>query len=618
VPAVTRIERELLAAVEAGRRLDLGGPDPIEHAEMDGWGTDREIRADVIRDILLGRAGRPPDPRGLRLRGARIVGQLDLDGVCTTIWFSLHDCDVAAPIRLRGAELPLLDLNGCRIAGLDAENVRVGTVVLLRDGFASAGQVSLLGARIGGKLDLYGARLDGGTGMALAATGLQVGGSAYLNGGMVITGGSPYGAIRLVGARIGGMLSLGGARLCNPEGPALAADNLQVQDMVFMSHGLQADGAGAEGAVRLVAARISGALSLGRAVLRNDSGPALVAHYLEVGGSLYLDGAQATGLVRIASGRISGRLVGGRAVFHNDRGAALDAGRLYAAQGVDMRGATLTGAHDARGAVHLRGAQIGGELNLSHCRIGNTGGGPALRASHVTVDGQVIIHHLTIEQGDITLRGSTVAGLRDNPAELPPQTRVSLDGLTYRGLPGLDTQPVEQRVAWLRRMPSYAAQPYRQLAAAYQAAGHEDDGRRILIAQQQHLLDAGLLGGWSRLRQRLLGVTLGYGYESWRAIVGLVATLLAAVLLLVSAGGATARVSAAAGPPQPCAVAERLNLAVDETVPLVDTGVRDRCDLLTTTGQGQAVALATLVLRLLGWAFATLVLASYTGLVRRN
>jgi hypothetical protein len=586
---------------------------------MDGWGADREIRAEIVRNILLGRAGGPADPRGVRLRGARIVGPLDLDGICTTIWFSLHDCDVAEPIRLRGGELPLLDLNGCRIAGLDAENMRVRTVVLLRDGFVSTGQVSLLGAQIGGKLDLHGARLDGGSGPALAATNVQVGGSAYLNGGLVATGTGAFGTIRLVGARIGGVLSLRDARIRNPDGPALTADSLRVEDMLTMA-GLQVDGTGPEGAFRLVGARINGALSLSDALLCNDTGPALVAHYLEVGGSVYLDRVQARGMMRMAGGRV-GRLVATDAKMQNEHGPALDATRLTALQGIDLRRSQLSGADDVHGTVQLRGAQLGGELDLRGGRLTNTVGGPALRASHVTIDGQALIFGLTIERGDITLRGSTIGGLRDNPAALPPDTRVSLDGLTYRGLPGTTAQSVEQRVAWLRRMPAYAAQPYRHLAAAYQAAGHEDDGRRILIAQQQHLLDSGLLGGRSRLRQRLLGITLGYGYESWRAVVGLVATLLAATVLLVAVGGATARVSAtggAAGPAQPCAVVERLNLAVDETIPLIDTGVRDRCDLLTSTGQGQAVALATLGLRLLGWAFATLVLAGYTGLVRRT
>ncbi|HVQ97143.1 MAG TPA: hypothetical protein VMU51_39375 [Mycobacteriales bacterium] len=621
MPEISRLERELLAAVGAGLRLDLSGREPITHAEMPDWGADREISAKVIRDILTGRAGGQSDPRGLRLRGARIVGRLDLDGLRTGVWFSLHDCDVVEPIRMRGAELPLLDLNGCRINGLDAENTRISTVVLLSDGFASTRTISLLGASLGGKLDLGGARLDGNGGTALAATGLQVAGSAYLNCGLVATGAGPNATVRLVGARIGGLLSLREARIDNPDGVALNADSIQVTDMLTLAGAAELSGEGEHGAVRLVAARISGALSLGDAILRNATGPALVAHYLDVAGTAYLDGIRATGMVRVAGGRV-GRLTMVDSRVDNPRGPALDATRLVASQGMDLAGAQFRGCHPWLAAAHLRGAQIGGELDLRGAMLSNTGGGPALRASHASVEGQAILTRLVIEQGDVNLRDATLGALRDEPARLPAATRLTLDGLTYRGLPGaqtVSTGPVEQRVGWLRRMPEYAAQPYRQLAAAYQAAGHEDQARRILIAQQQHLLDSGLLGGRSRLRQRLLGATLGYGYESWRAVVGLVGTLLIAVLLLVFTDGATARVPApASGPAQSCVVAERLNLAVDETVPLIDTGVRDRCDLDTTTGVGQVVSLATLGLRLLGWGFATLVLAGYTGLVRRN
>ncbi|MEN3360635.1 MAG: hypothetical protein V7637_4617 [Mycobacteriales bacterium] len=618
---LSRPERELLIAVEGGHRLDLNGPDPIDHAEMAEWGTGREISAKVIRDVLLGRGGRPADPRGLRLRGARIVGRLDLDGLRTGVWFSLHDCDVAEPIRLRGAELPLLDLNGCRIAGLDAENVRVATVLLMRDGFVSTGPISLLGASIGGKLDMGGARLDGRGDTALAATGLQVAGSAYLNGGLVAVGAGPNATIRLVGARIGGLLSLREAHIYNPDGVALSADSIQVTDMLTLAGAAELVGDGEHGAVRLVAARIGGALSLSEAVICNETGPALVAHYLYVGGTAYLDGIRATGMVRVAGGRV-GRLSMTGGQVRNAHGPALDATRLVATQGLGLRRTQLRGADPWLAAAHLRGAQIGGELDLRNAALANTGGGPALRASHVTVEGQAILAGLVIEDGDVNLRDATVGALRDEPADLPAATRLTLDGLTYRGLPGTQaaiTGPVEQRIAWLRRMPEYAAQPYRHLAAAHQAAGHEDQARRILIAQQQHLFDSGVLGGRSRLRHRLLGITLGYGYESWRAVVGLVGTLLIAITLLVLADGATARVPApASGVAQPCAVAERLNLAVDETVPLIDTGVRDRCDLATATGIGQAVALSTLGLRLLGWGFATLVVAGYTGLVRRS
>jgi hypothetical protein len=627
---LTAVEDELQAAVVAGRRFDLAGGAPIAHADMDGWGAEREVRADVVREILLGRAGEPADPRGIRLRGARIVGRLDLDGLRSDVWFSLHDCDLPERIRLRGADLPLLDLNGCRSTGLDAENLRVRTVVLLRDGFVSTGPVSLIGASVRGKLDLAGARIAFGGGTALAATGLVVGGSAYLNDGLAVVGAGRFGAIRLVGARIGGLLSLRDAALSNPDGPAIVADNVEVQDIATLA-GLTAEGAGREGVVRLIAIRVGGALSLGNARVTNTAGGvAVVATYARVGGTLYLDGLRATGMVRLAGGHLGRLLANGAEIASTDR-AALDGARLVVGQHVELQGAVLRNAAHDHGTVNLPHAQIGGELDLRRATLDNAGdpggrGGPALRLTQATIAGPTLMYDTVVERGSIGLRGATLGMLVDDPGRLPATTRLRLDGLTYRGIPGNDpvvNAPARLRVDWLRRMDPYAAQPYRQLATAYQAAGHEDDARRILIAQQRHLLDApDLLGGWGRLRQRVLGVTLGYGYEVWRAVVGLLATVLTAVLLLVVVGSATARVPTGGGPAVAsaghCAVVERLGLAVDEAVPLLDTGARDRCDLLTVTGAGQAVAASTLVLRLLGWAFATLVVAGYTGLVRRG
>jgi hypothetical protein len=93
----------------------------------------------------------------------------------------------------------------------------------------------------------------------------------------------------------------------------------------------------------------------------------------------------------------------------------------------------------------------------------------------------------------------------------------------------------------------------------------------VLVAQQQHLADSGLLAGWARRRHRLLGVTLGYGYQSWRAVLGLLATIAVAAVLLVATPPATA---AAGQPAAACAVVDRIGLAIDATVPLVGTGHR--------------------------------------------
>lgn len=71
-----------------------------------------------------------------------------------------------------------------------------------------------------------------------------------------------------------------------------------------------------------------------------------------------------------------------------------------------------------------------------------------------------------------------------------PYARLALDRLTYTGLPvGILSRD------WLRLLreatPSYAAQPYQQLAAANRAAGHDGEVRRILIAQRQAQIDRG-------------------------------------------------------------------------------------------------------------------------------
>jgi hypothetical protein len=59
--------------------------EPAEALDQDAvasGGAEREVRAELIHQILLDGFGRPdgvrPDPRGIWLRGARPVGALDL------------------------------------------------------------------------------------------------------------------------------------------------------------------------------------------------------------------------------------------------------------------------------------------------------------------------------------------------------------------------------------------------------------------------------------------------------------------------------------------------------------------------------------------------------------
>ena len=59
-------------------------------------------------------------------------------------------------------------------------------------------------------------------------------------------------------------------------------------------------------------------------------------------------------------------------------------------------------------------------------------------------------------------------------------------------------------------------------------------------------------------------------------------------------------------------------MAVDNAVPVLrNTGAKS-CEIVTATPLGQSVYVARYVLQVLGWAFATLFVAGYTGLVRKT
>ncbi|WIX83215.1 hypothetical protein QRX50_21855 [Amycolatopsis carbonis] len=198
--------------------------------------------------------------------------------------------------------------------------------------------------------------------------------------------------------------------------------------------------------------------------------------------------------------------------------------------------------------------------------------------------------------------------------------RLKVDGLDYTGLPrGISSD------AWLRLLseatPAYAAQPYRQLAAAHRAAGHDREARRVLIEQRRdQIRRRALTGRAARTWARLTGLLLGYGYQPWRALVGLLATLILAALFTTSLGahGGLARTQTPSTPtPAACTFVERVGVGLDLGTPLISTGTRTRCDT-TNSATGQTLTVLGWGLRLLAWGFATLFIAGFTGAVRKT
>ncbi len=525
---LTAVEQSLVTAVGRGERLDLASPQA-------GFllGESRSCRADVIRDILRGKLAANPDPRGVRLRGAKIIGRLDLENVTTDVNLELTDCLLEEGVLARDARLASVNLGGCRISRpddcppLDGTDLTCSALILRRAqvvgrGYAAA--VCLSTARINGRFDCTEATLRSDSGAALNADSLEVAQDMFLYGATAVCGGADS-AVRLAGAKIAGGLDCTEATLRSDSGAALNADRLKVAEGVLLRR-LSATGSGNAGAVRLSGTEIGGQLDCRGAGLVNNSGPALFADSLKVGQALIL----ADGFTAIGGG-----------------------------EGV---------------AVDLTGAQVIGPFVFDPERL-------------------------------------------EHAAD---PYRLAADGLTYAGVP----ERISPR-AWMRLLrygtPSYAAQPYQQLAVGYRALGDDRQVRGILMAQRDDQLARTPTRRAERLWGQISRVTLGYGYQPSRLVWWLSAVVALSCVLAVALGphGALAQTDKTATPGRPCTVIQELSVGMDLNLPFGTSLARQGCDLAKKpSAAANWLTSAGLVLRVAAWAFAALFAAAIAGAIRKT
>ena len=494
---------------------------------MRSWGDSRTCRATVIRDILRGRLAADPDPHGLRLRGARISGRLDLENLSTDVSLELSDCLLEEGVLARDARLASVGLTGCQLEHPAEPPLDADTAHLQRA-----------------------ADLDAGAERSSATPSDRRGppGSAPTSAAASTARGEPAqrlrprpGRRRPAGrpghvpqrrvhrhrrrrARRGPparrphrrQLDCAGASLRNDSGPALAADGLQVDQAMFLRGGFTATGGGESGAVRLTGAHIGGQLDCAGASCATTPAPP----WSPTACRSTRPCSSPAGSPPPAAGR--------RGVAGRSDGCAGGLGRCSCS--------TPAAAWSTRPI--LTGAR-GGRADLRRCA----------------------------------------------PSRSP--ARDWLD-LLRDGTPG------------------YAAQPYQQLAAGYRALGDERQAREILMAQRDDQLARTHTRWPERLWGRITKVTLGYGYQPWRALLFLAAVVAVSCVLAVVLGshGALAQTEqdgdpgpAVHGGPagqrgtgsQPAGGHQRGpgGLRPDQGFGQCDRGLADRCRLgVAATGMG--------------------------------
>ncbi len=414
----------------------------------------------------------------------------------------------------------------------------------------------------------------------MSARGVKVGGDVFLDENFVADG-----AVRLLGADIAGQLNIGSATITgtDTDDNALNAERMKVGGSVFLN-----DGFTANGAVRLLGADIAGQLNCGGATITgaNKDGNALVADEVKVGGAVFLnDGFTATGAVHLSGARVDGLL--------------------------SMRDATLA----SPVALVAEGARIGHEL---------------VWAPKTAVTGSVNLERAQVHRLD--------DDWNNDRAYWPDEGKLRLTGFVYDGFGGDHQGTWRQRLDWVRgqhRKPQpgepgrFDAQAYEQLARVYRQSGDDTSARKIAIARRSDLRTYTHLNGWRRTGNWLLDVTIKHGYQPLRAVGVLFAVfILAWVVFGVAQHQNTVMVPAKGTTlsPSPTAMVCTANYpcfypagyAIDLTIPIVKVGQAENWRPDGAADWGWAFVAGTWIITGLGWAFTTLAVVGYTGLIRTD
>jgi nitrogen fixation protein len=637
--------------------VELSGVAPFaETAWIDAHGA-------VIEGDLIARGARlkvPPPREGiahrdaryaLRLSGAEIRGSLDLMGGFVAIGgIALDTAHVTGDVVARGAAVGAGEGDA-----IGAQAARFDGVAIFGDGFISAGVIWLMGAHIAGTLDMNGARLvnrsDDGQGVVLAADNAEIGGSILLRNGFAAEG-----AISLRGTRIGSSLECDGASLSNPTpdgtGIALAADHATIGGAVLLRNGFAA-----QGAVTLIGAKLGGNLECDAASLANSTsngtGVALAAENAAIGGAVLLrHGFAARGSISLLGATIGSNVECCGASLENwsENGSretlrltnAEIAGDVLLNQGFaslgyvslwgtnigrdfDCSTATFVGPSPVEASRSMAGAMVATNLSVAgdmkligvivigrlDCVNLQSGGSliwdglrfprhvtrgeirrgyqagidamPRIRLAHARIGAALMARDLTAEMAlTIDLGGARAGTLDDEgfPAgwgvgrdKTGTFCALNLDGFVYerfghlpsdegsgigitlsalgrwaitfggshtasraillaRRLVHAQRSHVRQRLAWVQRQQQrsseFQPQPYRHLAKVLRNQGHYEAAREVAIAEQWAKPAANAV---TRLLRPIWGICFGFGFSPVRATF----TLL--VLLAIGSGG---------------------------------------------------------------------------------
>ncbi|MFD7772261.1 hypothetical protein [Streptomyces sp. NPDC059787] len=396
-------ERQLVLYTIAGQELDLGSGDP-RYGE--NWGPERTIRASVVRRLLTDRSlGIGIGIGRLRLKGAKIAGQLDLVATTLNGTLELVGCHVSEVIKLEQATAPAIYLKSCYLAGFQAGQLHTTHNVKLTD--STSGFVVLTAARIDGQLDLQSTVLLGRTERpnTLSLSGISIGSDATLQEIQVV------GATNMIGAKVNGQLNFRKARLEHRGGCALKALELETKEAAHFDEGFYA-----EGSMDLTGSLIGGSLYLNRATIHHPGkDPALDLARATIRQNMHCgNGFSIQGQTWLAGAVINGSLLASGGEFIHPSDTAIDASGIKVGRDIILGLEQSESDADrngfrAIGKVVLADAVINGSLKCEGGTITDERPiGEALNARGVKVTRDLLLSGGFNATGKVVLTGADV------------------------------------------------------------------------------------------------------------------------------------------------------------------------------------------------------------------
>jgi len=241
---LTSSELRLIEAASSGQPTKFGPVDSsgsdhtVELEKADQWGTDRTIRAGLIRLLLFdAELANLVHHNGIDVEGARIEGKLDFAFLTLRRRLRLCKCFIPDGVDLYDCDAIRLNFGGSRTASIDAHGLVVRGSIVLNDGFSASSLVDFSLARIGGDLVCSGGRFINPGKKALSVVGAEVGGTVYFGEGF-----HAEGEVDLSSAQIKGNVICTGSDFCNPGKKAISAALAVIRGSAHLGDGFTADG----------------------------------------------------------------------------------------------------------------------------------------------------------------------------------------------------------------------------------------------------------------------------------------------------------------------------------------------------------------------------------------